>query len=188
MSADIKSSSVVSLQQGTVRSVGEYSIGLVTITTTETPTAVLAIWPTDRPQEHRNDFLTKFSVQAGDEFPISGETLRVVAVVSSEDGGYVKFETAESQIAPNAQNFYIIFKGTGELHGLKIEFSELEKEAAILEMWPNDYEKDAAIKKGLLSSVTTAAGKELQVADRTYRVKSITVPEKNMLGWIELEL
>lgn len=207
--------SVEIIQQGGVcKFEGQNAIGVVEINRIKNePVASLAVWPTDRPQENRNDYLSRFTVKTGNLIPVGNQLFQVLAIVDHENKSLFnedrRFDNLkhgalviDSQPAVPAEfqlhagSFYIGFNQTSELHGVEMEFSALKLKSnngveallAVIEMWPNDLQKSDAKDEGLVKKVEVDINDGLKIGEKTYRILSIVAADKNAVGWIEIEI
>lgn len=216
-SHDATKTSIAWIEQGSVGRVGECAIGIISVrrekdrkSSGETLVARIAVWPLDRPQRHRNDFLAEHTVKAGDVIPACGHLFRIEGLVDKEnwdsipelagkrmDRELVILDTSPASlkgVSLQPGSFCVSLGSTGELHGKKIELVELNaktvngKETLVgkLEMWPNDDQKPKALEQGLVESVEVIQGEAVRIAGMRHTVLSLNRGTENTSGWIEL--
>jgi hypothetical protein len=198
-------------QGGSIR-IASSAIGLGNVVRLESEViASISAWPADRPQKHRNDFVARHSVKAGDDVPIGGELFHIYGVYDDENmdsipeslgiksigHGILVIDSkpiTKPGVTLHRGSFCMTAGNTGELHGKEIQVAELMtkeidgKTSAIarLEIWPNDYNKQDAAKQDLVTAVEVSAGKTVQLGDWKHTVLSIQLPQAGSIGWIEL--
>ena len=185
---------MITIEQGTVGRIGNFSIGVRAVTSSSVD---LAVWNSNFEQIKRNDFNTTFTTESGEAIPIGNKFYRIGKIDKKMLGarGTVEIETEPAdvpEIKIGENNPAIPVKGILELHGFSIEVSSIEnidgKPTANVEIYSNDYPKTDLIEKGKISVVKISKDDELLIGDKKHKVSGVYPSKEKIRGVLEISI
>lgn len=184
---------MITIEQGTVGRIGNFSIGVRAVTSDSVD---LAVWNSNFEQIKRNDYNTTFTTQSGELIPIGNKFYRIGKIEKNLLGarGTVEIEKEVDipEIKIGENNLAIPVKGILELHGFSIEVSSIEtidgKPTANVEIYSNDYPKTDLVEKGKVSVVKVSKDEELVIGDKKHKVSGIYPSKEKIRGIVEISV
>ena len=185
---EAKPDSAMIIRQGTVGTIGKFSVGVRTI---DSSSARIAVWNSALTQVKRNDYNVSFAVKSGDTIPVGNNFYRVAKIASEE----IQIETEPvktDKITLQEDSLTIPDGGILELNGFAVEVISIEaaggKNSAKVEIYSNDYPKKDLEKKNEVRKLTVSPGDEINVGEKKHKIISVHAGKGSSRGILEVSL
>lgn len=184
---------MITIEQGTVGRIGNFSIGVRNLTSYSVD---LAVWNSNFEQVKRNDYNTTFTTESGEMIPIGNKFYRIGKIEKNPLGARGTVEIEKEVDIPGIKigenKLAIPVKGILELHGFSIEVSSIEnidgKPTANVEIYSNDYPKNDLVEKGKITVVKISKDEELFIGDKKHKVSGVYPSKEKIRGVLEISV
>lgn len=185
---ETKPDSAMIIRQGTVGTVGKFSVGVRSI---DSASARIAVWNPALPQVKRNDYNVSFAVKSGETIPVGNNFYRVANVAAEEI--QIESEPVKTDGINLGENSLAIPDGgILELNGFAVEVVSIEaaggKNSAKVEIYSNDYPKKDLEKKNEIRKQTVLIGDEIKIGEKNCKVNAVHAGKGNLRGVLEVSL
>lgn len=175
----------MNIQKGTVGKIGNYSIGLRSISSS---VANIAVWNAALAQTKRNDYLISFTFKKGDVIPIGNGFYKVSDITS--DAVQIETEPVKmGNVALHDGDSVIPEKGTLELNGFVVEVNSIDqidgKPAANIEIYSNDVPK-TELSADKINKLSAAPESKIKIGDKEYKIIAVYPKQENAPGILEI--
>ena len=180
----IKPDSAMIIRQGTVGTVGKFSVGVRNIV--DASSARIAIWNSALPQAERNDYNVSLMIKSGDSFLIGNNFYRAIKITADE----IQLESEPDELRLQENALAVPAGAILELHGHAVEVVSVDAAngttSAKIEIYSNDFPKKDLEEKKQIRTLIISPGDEITIGEKRHRAIAVHAGRETSRGVLEI--